>query len=231
MSKDKKKSSNLKGGRASENTRLKNKKKFKKSSQAWLERQINDPFVRQAKAEGFRSRAYYKLKEIDEEFEIFSNWQKIVDLGAAPGSWCEYVIKKTNGNTDIVGVDLLEIKPLQNCKFVQGDFTDDETVEEILKLLGGNKLDVVISDMAPNSTGHTKTDHLRIMHMLELALLFAVENLKPDGSFICKVLRGGTEKELLDSAKKHFSKVKHFKPAASRQESTEMYLIAKGFKN
>lgn len=231
MSKDKKKSSMLKGGRAAENARLKDKKKFKKSSQAWLERQINDPYVRQAKKDGVRSRAYYKLQEIDENFKILQPGQKIVDLGAAPGSWCEYVVKKLNGNVSIVGIDLLPVKPINHCHFIEGDFTEDEPVEQMLKLMGDKKVDIVLSDMAPNSTGHTKTDHLRIMHMLELALDFAVNNLKENGSFICKVLRGGTERELLDATKKHFAKVKHFKPAASRQESTETYLIATGFRS
>ncbi len=220
----------LKGGKAGENIRLKDKKKFKKSSQAWLERQINDPFVRQAKKEGFRSRAVYKISEIDKDFKLFTPGQKIVDLGAAPGSWCEYVVKELKGKVDIVGVDLLPVKSIEHCIFVEGDFTEDDIQEEILKLLGGDKVDVVLSDMAPNNTGHTKTDHWRIMNMLELALDFAINNLKPDGSFVCKVLRGGTEKELLNATKKHFEKVKHFKPQASRAESTEMYLIATGFK-
>ena len=212
------------------NTRLKDKKKFKKSSQAWLERQINDPYVRQAKKDGYRSRAVYKISEIDEALKLFQPGQKIVDLGAAPGSWCEYVVKKLKGQVDIVGVDLLEIKPIEHCHFVVGDFTEEEIQQEILAELGGDKVDIVLSDMAPNSTGHTKTDHLRIMYMLELALDFAKDNLKLGGSFICKVLRGGTERELLDETKKYFSKVKHFKPEASREESTEMYLIATGFK-
>jgi 23S rRNA (uridine2552-2'-O)-methyltransferase len=230
VSKDKKKGSMLKGGRAAENSRLKDKKKFKKSSQAWLERQINDPYVRQAKKDGVRSRAYYKIQEIDEHFRIFQPGQKIADLGAAPGSWCEYVVKKLDGEVAIVGVDLLHVKPIEHCDFVEGDFTDDHILKQILDLLGDEKIDVVLSDMAPNSTGHTKTDHLRIMYMLELALDFAVNNLKPGGSFICKVLRGGTERELLDATKKHFAKVKHFKPVASRQESTETYLVATGFR-
>lgn len=230
MSKGRKKGSMLKGGRSAENARIKEKNKFSKSSREWLERQINDPYVKQSKKDGYRSRAVYKIQEIDENFKIFKMGQKIVDLGAAPGSWCEYVVRKLNNTVDIVGVDLLPIKPIDNCTFIEGDFTDDVVLEEILQAVGNTKLDVVLSDMAPNSSGHTKTDHLRIMYMLELALHFAVNMLEKDGSFICKVLRGGTEKELLDHTKKHFSKVRHFKPAASRQESTEMYLIATGFK-
>jgi len=228
--KDKKKKALIKGGRAGENVRLKDKKKFKKSSQAWLERQVNDPYVKQAKLDGFRSRAVYKIQEIDENLKLFAPGQKIVDLGAAPGSWCQYIVKKVGGKASIVGVDLLPIKPIEHCQFVEGDFTEDDVLEQMLRLLGGDKMDIVLSDMAPNSTGHTKTDHIRIMYMLELALDFAIENLKPGGTFICKVLRGGTERELLDAAKKHFEKVKHFKPEASREESTEMYLIATGFR-
>ena len=230
MSKDKKKKTMIKGGRAGENTRLKDKKKFKKSSQAWLERQINDVYVRQSKIDGYRSRAIYKIQEIDEHFKIFKDSQKIVDLGAAPGSWCEYIVRKYSNEVAIIGIDLLPMKPLEGCIFIEGDFTEDEVLEELMKATGGEKLDVVLSDMAPNNTGHTKTDHIRIMYMLELALDFAVKNLNVGGSFICKVLRGGTERELLDNTKKHFEKVRHFKPEASRQESTEMYLVATGFK-
>ncbi len=229
MSKGRKKSSMIKGGRAGENARLKDKKKFKPSSQAWLERQINDPFVKQAKAEGFRSRAIYKIQEIDEHFKLLNGGLKVVDLGAAPGSWCQYVANKIGPAGMLVGIDLLEIKPLPNCEFIQGDFTDVEVIEELERMCEG-KVDVVLSDMAPNNTGHAKTDHLRIMYMLELALDFAINNLAPGGSFVCKVLRGGTENELLSNAKKHFEKVRHFKPQASRAESKEMYLIATGFK-
>ncbi len=224
-----KKASAIKGARAGNNVRLRDVKKLKKSSQDWLERQINDPFVKEAKKDGYRSRAAYKISEIDENYSIFKPGQKIVDLGAAPGSWCQYAMKKMNEKGSVIGVDLKEISPISNCDFIVGDFTDDEVLESLLQKTGG-KVDVVLSDMAPNSTGHTRTDHLQIMYMLELALDFAVNNLKPGGSFVAKVLRGGTEKTLLDNTKKYFEKVKHFKPQASRQESTEMYLIAKGFK-
>lgn len=224
-----KKSSLIKGGRSGSNIHLRDKKKLKKSSQDWLERQINDPYVQQAKKDGYRSRAAYKIQEIDESFDIIKPRQKIVDLGAAPGSWCQYAMKKMNEKGSLVGVDLKEIKPIAGCHFIAGDFTEDEILEQLLKQTGG-KVDVVLSDMAPNSTGHTRTDHIQIMYMLELALDFAINNLKPGGSFIAKVLRGGSEKTLLDNAKKYFDKTKHFKPKASRQESTEMYLVAKGFK-
>ncbi len=228
--KDKKKNSILKGGRATESAYLKDKNKFNKSSRAWLERQINDPYVKQSKADGYRSRAVYKLQEIDEHFKIFSQGQKIVDLGAAPGSWCEYIVRKLNGKVDIVGVDLLPVKPIEHCVFFEGDFTEQEVVDEMLKAIGGDKVDVVLSDMAPNATGHSKTDQLRIAYMLELALDFAVQNLKPNGSFVCKVLRGGGEKAIMDLVKKHFAKIKHYKPAASRQGSKEMFMVATGFR-
>ncbi len=230
MSKDRKKSSMIKGGRAAENTRLKNKKKFKKSSQDWLERQINDPFVKQAKKDGYRSRAVYKLVEMDEQFKLLEPWQKVIDLGAAPGSWCEYVTRKLRGQVSIVGVDLLPIKPVEHCIFVEGDFTEEDILEKMEALMGNGKVDVVLSDMAPNATGHSKTDQLRITYMLELALDFAVKHLKENGSFVCKILRGGSEKHLLDITKKHFAKVKHFKPQASRQDSKEMFLVATGFR-
>jgi 23S rRNA (uridine2552-2'-O)-methyltransferase len=230
VSKNRKKASQLKGGRAAENTRLKDKKKFKKSSQAWLERQINDPYVKQAKADGYRSRAAYKIAEMDEIANLFMQGMRIVDLGAAPGSWCQYIVKILKGQASIVGVDLLPIKPIEHCTFIEGDFTDDEVLEQMLIAMGRSKVDVVISDMAPNSTGHAKTDNIQIMYMLELALHFAIHNLKTNGSFVCKVLRGGSEKDLLETTKKHFHKIKHFKPKASRADSKEMYMIATGFK-
>jgi 23S rRNA (uridine2552-2'-O)-methyltransferase len=219
----------LKGGRAAENVRLKTKKGRKKSSSAWLERQLNDPFVKQAQIDGYRSRAVYKLIEIDEVFEIFEPWQKVVDLGAAPGGWCQYLARKFNDKGKIIGVDLLDIEPMQDCYFIKGDFTDEEVLEEIEASLDG-KADVVLSDMAPNLTGHNKTDQLRIDFLLELALDFSIRNLKDGGVLIAKVFRGGTEKDLLDQVKKYFTKVKHFKPQASRKESAEMYMIAKGFR-
>ncbi len=230
MSKDRKKNSILKGGRAAENARLRDKNKFDKSSRAWLERQINDPFVKQSKKDGYRSRAVYKLQEIDDHFKIFAPGQRIVDLGAAPGSWCEYVVRKMKGNVTIVGVHLLPVKPLEHCIFIEGDFTELDILDKMVAELGGDKVDVVMSDIAPNACGHSKTDQLRIMYMLELALDFAVQHLRQNGSFVCKVLRGGSEKDILNMVKKHFAQVKHYKPAASRQDSKEMFLVAKGFR-
>jgi 23S rRNA (uridine2552-2'-O)-methyltransferase len=218
----------IKGGRAVEDAKIKNKK-LKKSSRAWLERQMSDPFVKQAQQEGYRGRAVYKLIEIDNEFKILKKGQNIVDLGAAPGSWCQYIVKKLGGSVNIVGVDLKPIDSIDKCHFIEGDFTDNETLDELESMLDG-RVNLVLSDMAPNTTGHPKTDHLRIMFMLELALDFAVNNLEPGGNFVAKVFQGGAEKEILNNTKKYFSKVKHFKPQASRKESSEMYLIALGFK-
>ncbi|MDX1949432.1 MAG: RlmE family RNA methyltransferase [Rickettsiales bacterium] len=224
-----KKTSLIKGGRAAENVRLRDKKKLKKSSQDWLERQINDPFVQQAKKDGYRSRAAYKLIEIDENFNILNGAKSVVDLGCAPGSWCQYASRKLGDKAKIVGVDLKEVDSIPNCILIKGDFTENEILADLLEKTNG-KVDVVLSDMAPNSTGHSRTDHLQIMYLLELAIDFAVNNLKKNGSFVAKVLQGGAEKNLLDIAKKNFAKVKHYKPKASRQESAEMYIVATGFK-
>lgn len=220
----------IKGGRATESVKVKSKKKRSKSSREWLQRQLNDPFVKQARVEGYRGRAVYKIKEMDEQFDLVKNGYKIIDLGCAPGSWVQHIVEKTKGNATIIGVDLLEIEPIKQCSFIQGDFTDDSCLEEINKAVNGRKLNLVLSDMAPNTIGHGKTDHIRIMGMLEMALDFAIRNLEDGGDFVAKVFQGGTEKDLLLSTKKYFSKVKHYKPQASRKESAEMYLIAKGFK-
>jgi 23S rRNA (uridine2552-2'-O)-methyltransferase len=222
------KSSLIIGGRATENVRLKNKD-VTKSSREWLERQLNDPFVVQAKKLGYRSRATFKIKEIDEAFDLFKPNHKIVDLGSAPGGWSQYAVEKLRGKCTVAAIDLLEMEPLKGVDFIQGDFTENDVVEKLETLFEG-KVDVVLSDMAPNSTGHTRTDHLRIMWMLELALDFAIRHLKPGGDFVVKVLRGGAEKSLYDLTRKNFTKVKHFKPKSSRQQSTEIYLVAKGFK-
>lgn len=230
MAKTPKNDSLIKGGRAGESIKVKSKKKRGKASREWLQRQLNDPFVRQAKAEGYRGRAVYKIKEMDEHFHLVKAGQNIVDLGCAPGSWIQHIVEKTGGNAKITGVDLLEIEPIKQCSFVQGDFTEDSCLEEIDRLVGGRKIDLVLSDMAPNTTGHSKTDHIRIMGMLEIALDFAIRNLADDGDFVAKVFQGGAEGELLNSAKKYFKKVKHFKPQASRKESKEMYLVARGFR-
>lgn len=219
----------IKGGRAEESVHVKTKRGRRKSSAAWLERQLNDPYVRQAKKEGYRGRAAYKLIELDEMFELIKPNMKIVDLGAAPGSWCQYIGKKTQHSCKVIGVDLKEVEATEGCYFIEGDFTDNETLEQIYNLTNNEQLDLVLSDMAPNTIGHAKTDHIRITYIVELAIDFAIRNLKDNGDFVSKVFQGGTEKEMLDMLKKYFKKVKHYKPKASRKESPETYVIAKGF--
>jgi len=219
----------LTGGRSTETAKVKNNK-LKKSSRAWLERQLNDPFVKQAKKEGYRGRAVYKLKEMDQEFNLLQGRKNIVDLGAAPGAWCQYITEIIGHQANIVAVDLKEIEAVDGVTFIQGDFTDDDTLQKILDYIGTNKVDVVLSDMAPNTIGHSKTDHIRIIAILEMALDFSIRNLADGGDFIAKVFQGGAEKDLLDTAKKYFTKVKHFKPQASRKGSPEMFMVARGFR-
>lgn len=228
MSKKSDKGSFMVGGRATENKHVKDKK-LTKSSRAWIERQINDPYVAEAKKLGYRSRALFKIKEIDEAFNMFHAGQKIVDLGSAPGGWSQYIGQKLGRSAKIVAIDILEMEPLDGVDFMQGDFTDNDVLEKLETMFEG-KVDIVLSDMAPNSTGHSRTDHDRIMFMLELSLDFASKHLKEGGSFVVKVLRGGTEKKLYDIVRKSFTKAKHFKPQSSRKESTEIYLVATGFK-
>lgn len=223
------KGSLIKGGRAGETVKVNSKKKRNKASRQWLERQLNDPFVRQAQSEGYRGRAVYKIKEMDDNFGLIKKGQNIVDLGCAPGSWLQHIVEKTGGSAKVLGVDLLEIEPVKGCTFIQGDFTEEECLQQIDDAVSGEEIDLVLSDMAPNTTGHSKTDHIRIMAMLEIALDFAIKNLADGGSFVVKVFQGGAEGELLNETKKYFSKVKHFKPQASRKESKEMYLVARGF--
>lgn len=209
---------------------LKTPKKFKSSSQAWLKRQINDPYVARARKEGYRSRAAYKLLEIDEAIKAFKKSAVVVDLGAAPGSWAQVAIEKIGGQGTVIGIDLLPIDPMVGATFIEGDFTEEAPLKEMEALLKGKKIDVVMSDLAPNTTGHNQTDHLRIMHLCELAFHFALAHLKEGGTFMCKVFAGGTEAQLLSNIKKAFTTVKHIKPSASRKESAEIYLVAKGFR-
>ena len=209
---------------------LKTPKKFKSSSQLWLKRQINDPYVAKARKEGYRSRAAYKLLEIEEGIKCLKRGAVVVDLGAAPGSWAQVAIEKIGLKGTVIGIDLLPIEPMVGAEFIEGDFTEEKPLQHLEKLLHGKKVDVVLSDMAPNTTGHGQTDHLRIMHLCSLAFHFAQEHLKEGGSFICKVFAGGTEAQLLTEIKKSFASVKHVKPGASRKESAEIYLVAKGFR-
>lgn len=198
------------------------------SSVRWLERQLNDPYVKQAKAEGYRSRAAYKLVELDDRFGLVRGAKRVVDLGIAPGGWSQ-VVRKRAPKAAIVGIDLLETEPLEGVEILQMDFMADGAPGRLTDALGGPP-DLVLSDMAANTVGHKQTDHLRTMGLVEAAAWFAVETLEEGGAFVAKVLAGGTDKDLLDLLKKHFRTVKHAKPPASRKGSSEWYVVAQGFK-
>ncbi len=211
---------------------LKTRDKRSISSARWLERQLNDPYVAEAKAQGFHSRAAFKISQINDDLGLFKPGMKIIDLGAAPGGWtqiaCEIVQPGKNGGK-VVAIDYLEMKPVPESIFIQMDFTDDRAPELLKQAIGG-KAHVVLSDMAPPTIGHRETDHIRIMGLAEMALAFAQEVLLPGGTFLCKVFQGGSEKDLLNAMKKNFTKVKHVKPPASRKDSSEMYVVALGFR-
>jgi 23S rRNA (uridine2552-2'-O)-methyltransferase len=197
-------------------------------SARWLERQLNDPYVRKARSEGYRSRAAYKLTELNDKFGMLKGARHIVDLGAAPGGWTQ-VARKLNANANVVGIDLLPIDPIADVTFFQMDFMDDDAPARLIDTLG-TAPDLVMSDMAANTVGHTQTDHLRTMGLVEAAAWFAIDTLRDGGSFIAKVFAGGTDDALLKVLKQHFRTVKHAKPPASRKESSEWYVIAQGFK-
>ncbi|MFA5593124.1 MAG: RlmE family RNA methyltransferase [Micavibrio sp.] len=197
------------------------------SSIQWLERQLNDPYVARAKAEGYRSRAAYKLLEIDEKAKILKKDQLVVDLGAAPGGWCQVAVQK---GCKAVAIDLLPMDEIPDVMFFQMDFMEDDAPDVLIDALGGAGADVVLSDMAHNTTGHQKTDHYKIMSLVEAAYDFAADILKPNGAFVAKVFQGGTEADLLARMKKDFKSVKHIKPPASRKESPETYVVATGFR-
>lgn len=198
------------------------------SSNRWLSRQLNDPYVRQAKAEGYRSRAAYKLIELDEKFGVLKGAKRVVDLGVAPGGWTQ-VVRKKRPQAAIVGIDLLPTEPIEGATLIEMDFMADAAPAALVEALGG-PTDLVLSDMAANTVGHKATDHLRTMGLVEAAAWFAVENLEPGGAFVAKVFAGGTDAEILALLKKHFRTVKHAKPPASRKDSSEWYVIAQGFK-
>jgi 23S rRNA (uridine2552-2'-O)-methyltransferase len=210
--------------------RLKPDKRRTPSSKAWLERQINDPYVARAKREGFRSRAAYKLAEIDDKFRLLKPGGRVVDLGAAPGGWSEVAAQRVGQSGRVVALDILDMKPLVGVEFLHLDFLDDAAPARLKTILGG-KADVVLSDMAANATGHRQTDHLRVMALAEAAADFAREVLAEGGAFLCKVLQGGTEATLLAELKRDFATVKHVKPPASRSDSAELYLLARGFRS
>ncbi len=202
-------------------------------STLWLQRQLNDPYVQDAKSRGYRSRAAFKLLQLNERFDLIAPGQKVVDLGCAPGGWlqvaAEIVGNDRGGGGRLVGIDLLPVDPLPGVEIIEGDFLDDEMPERLKQALGA-PADLVLSDMAANTIGHKKTDHLRTMALAEAAALFALEVLAPGGAFVAKVLQGGTEAELLTLLKQRFEKVRHAKPPASRKDSSEMYLVAQGFR-
>lgn len=208
--------------------RVKTAKGRKIGSTRWLERQLNDPYVKQAKADGYRSRAAYKIMELDERFKFVRKAKAVVDLGIAPGGWSQ-VVRKLAPQAKIVGIDLLPVDPLDGVTIFEMDFMDDSAPDKLMDALGCAP-DLVLSDMAANTVGHQQTDHLRTMGLVETAAYFAVENLQEGGAFIAKVLAGGTDGELLTLLKQHFKAVKHAKPPASRKGSSEWYVIAQGFK-
>jgi 23S rRNA (uridine2552-2'-O)-methyltransferase len=214
-------------------TRLKDQKPRTASSRAWLTRQISDPYVTRARREGLRSRAAYKLTEIDDRHKVLKDGARVVDLGAAPGGWSEIAARRVGVKGRVIALDILDLKPIPGVEFLQLDFLDLSAPERLKEMLGSGaagKADVVLSDMAANATGHRQTDHLRIMALAEAAADFAREVLAPGGVFLCKVLQGGTEAKLLAELKREFATVKHVKPPASRTDSAELYLLARGFR-
>jgi len=209
--------------------RVKTARGRKLSSTRWLERQLNDPFVAKAKAAGYRSRAAFKLLEIDQRFGLMKPGGRVVDLGAAPGGWAQAAVRAVGPRGQVVGVDLVPIEPVAGAQFLRGDFLDDAVRAQAAQALGG-PADAVLSDMAASASGHRGADHLRIIALCEAALDFAEDVLAPGGAFCAKVLRGGAEGELLARMKRAFTTVKHMKPQASRSESSEIYVVAQGFR-
>jgi len=210
-----------------EAVRLKNAKKLSTSSQKWLNRQLNDPYVTAAKAQGWRSRAAFKLIELDEKYHLIGKGARVVDLGAAPGGWSQVALAR--GASQVVGIDLLPIETVDGAEFILGDFMAEGMEQRLTEMLGG-KADLVLSDMAPNTSGHVATDHIRIMALAELALAFACDVLTPGGAFVAKLFQGGAERDMLNTLKLRFKTVRHAKPPASRKDSKEMYVVAQGFR-
>ncbi|HEU0117954.1 MAG TPA: RlmE family RNA methyltransferase [Alphaproteobacteria bacterium] len=199
------------------------------SSRQWLQRHLNDPYVAAAKDAGYRARSAFKLLQLDEQFHLLKPGMRVVDLGAAPGGWSQVALPKIGKKGKLVALDILPMDPLPGVHIIEMDFLADDAPDKLKAALDG-QADVVLSDLAPNTTGHPKTDHIRIMAMTELAAHFAMEVLSPGGAFVCKFFQGGAEKTILDQLKKSFTKVKHAKPAASRAESSETYLVATSFR-
>ena len=222
-----------KGGRGRNQdlkVRVKTARGRKLSSTRWLQRQLNDPYVAQAQKEGYRSRAAYKLLQIDEKAHILKKGDRVVDLGAAPGGWTQVAVKKVGKSGQVVGIDLTLVEPIPGAVLLHKDFTDDDAPDLLREQLRDGAADVVLSDMAAPSTGHRQTDHARIIGLCEMALDFASRVLTPGGAFVAKVLQGGTEHTLLAQLKKQFKSVRHIKPDASRADSAELYVVATGFR-
>ena len=204
-----------------------------KSSAQWLQRQLNDPYVGEAKAQGFRGRAAFKIQQMNNQFHFFKTGARVVDLGCAPGGWSQVAVKAVHSSAEkplVIGLDLLPTDPIEGALLLQRDFREPAVANELIELLGGQKADVVMSDMAANTTGNHMVDHMRIMGLVETAYHFAVKVLAEGGFFIAKIFQGGTEKKLLDQMKQDFQQVKHVKPEASRKDSSEFYVVATGFK-
>jgi len=210
-------------------TRLRSAKGRKVSSTRWLERQLNDPYVKRAKAEGYRSRAAYKLLELDQKFGLLKGVKVVVDLGIAPGGWSQ-VVRRRSPQAKIAGIDLLPTDPIDGVAILQMDFMDEQAPDRLHEAIGTDEVDLVMSDMAANTVGHPQTDHLRTMTLVEAGMEFACEVMRPGGSYVAKVLAGGADNNLVADLKRHFTTVKHAKPPASRKDSSEWYVIAQGFK-
>jgi 23S rRNA (uridine2552-2'-O)-methyltransferase len=222
----------ISGGRRLARQRLKSPKQRSQSSRHWLERQLNDPYVAAARRDGYRSRAAYKLAELDARFRILKPGRRVVDLGAAPGGWAQVAaaaVRSTDGQGQVVAIDLLAMEAVAGVESIELDFMDPAAPGRLKAMLRDSRADVVLSDMAAQGTGHARTDHLRIVGLAEAAAEFACEVLEPGGAFVCKVFQGGSERALLDRLKRAFAAVRHVKPPASRAESAEMYVVATGF--
>lgn len=220
------------GARALRTRLNKKSNKLKTSSRRWLERHLNDPYVHRSKAEGYRARSAFKLVEIDERHKLLKPGLRVIDLGAAPGGWCQVAVQRVGSSEEdvrVAAIDYLDVDPIPGVAILKMDFLDDEAPDRLIEALGGRP-DIVLSDMAAPTTGHRRTDHIRTQHLCEVAADYAMSVLKPGGHFLAKTFQGGTETALLDQLKKRFASVHHVKPPASRGESVELYLLAKSFK-
>jgi len=218
------------GGRKNNFVKVKTAKGRKSSSTRWLQRQLNDPYVAEANRQNFRSRAAFKIIQLDEKYKFFGRGKTIVDLGCAPGGWTQIAVQRNKNSGKIVGLDILDTEAIEGATLIKKDFTENDAPDMLFSALDGAEADIVMSDMAANTTGHQSTDHIRTIALVEMAWDFAKQILAKDGIFIAKVFQGGANKELLDDVKLHFKKITHFKPDASRKGSPETYLVAQGFK-